>query len=184
MTTIFPPVDAPEKEGYSFKGYFTEKDGKGKQIYNEFMATDIVYTYDDDITLYAYWMDDVPPQLTFTADYDIWTKNEVTLTAEAFDYGRGLRELKIFRLNIDESENEVAKISKNGEKELILTCKNTREGIVRYRAIAVDLDGNTVKAYAVAYYDTKAPIGLLTEVKDNFGKMKLKFDVTDMNTGV
>lgn len=50
-----PWAAAPERPGYEFKGYYTEKDGKGTQYYSADMNSRIT-AYDASCTeLYAYW---------------------------------------------------------------------------------------------------------------------------------
>lgn len=61
--SVYPVADAPVRAGYSFKGYFTEKNGAGTMIYTETMSSDTTFKETKDTTLYAYWEDDVTPIL-------------------------------------------------------------------------------------------------------------------------
>ena len=181
---LFPVnATAPQKKGFSFQGYYTEKQGFGIQIYNSCMATEQQYTYDRDITLFAYWMDDICPELSFTANYSTWTKKEITLSAKASDYGSGLSELMIYKLNPDGTENKVAQVSGDGDKELEIVYTNEEIGITRYRAVAVDQNGYSKEAYAVTYYDVMAPTGTMVEKQDDFGKFYFEIDITDIDIG-
>lgn len=181
---VFPIADAPVWEGYSFKGYFTEPGGKGTKVYNEFMASDMIYTYARNITVYAYWEDDVAPLLTFTADHDTWTNQKVTVTAESYDYGSGLSSLTIYQIGAGNSLTPVATATNlNGLKVKTLSFANTQEGIVRYKAIATDMEGNAVESYTVVYYDITAPSGTIVDSKVEDGKFYFEIDITDIDTG-
>lgn len=180
---LFPTAKAPNRDGYSFQGYYTETNGLGEGIYNKFMATDIVYDYVQDLTLYAHWTDDVAPALTFNADYDTWTNQKITLTAKAQDNGSGLKSLLIYQVNGDGTESLVAQKNGTGETEVTVQYTNETEGITRYRAVTEDMEGNTAENYCVAYYDIVAPDGMLVEKDDSFGKFKLELDITDIDIG-
>lgn len=180
---LFPTAKAPNRDGYSFQGYYTETNGLGEGIYNKFMATDTYYTYDHDVTVYAHWLDDVPPGLTFTANYDSWTNKQIVLTAEAEDAGSGLRQVCIYLVNADGSESLVAQKCGTTEAELTAEFTNETVGITRYRAIAEDMEGNIAESYCVAYYDITAPTGTVMEVDESFGKFKLELDITDIDIG-
>ena len=180
---LFPTAKAPNRDGYSFQGYYTETNGLGEGIYNKFMATDIVYDYVQDLTLYAHWTDDVAPALTFNADYDTWTNQKITLTAKAQDNGSGLKSLLIYQVNGDGTESLVAQKNGTGETELTVQYTNETEGITRYRAVTEDMEGNTAENYCVAYYDIVAPDGMLVEKDESFGKFKLELDITDIDIG-
>lgn len=180
---LFPTAKAPIKDGASFQGYYTKPNGQGECIYNKFMATDTYYTYDHDVTVYAHWLDDVPPGLTFTANYDSWTNKQIVLTAEAEDAGSGLRQVCIYLVNADGSESLVAQKCGTTEAELTAEFTNETVGITRYRAIAEDMEGNIAESYCVAYYDITAPTGTVMEVDESFGKFKLELDITDIDIG-
>lgn len=54
-------IEKPEKEGYIFKGYFTQKNGKGKQYVNESGAfINQLWTLVGPHTLYALWEEKAP----------------------------------------------------------------------------------------------------------------------------
>lgn len=50
-----PEAEMPTRTGYTFKGYFTEEEGKGTQYYNEDGTSAKAWDVDDEITLYASW---------------------------------------------------------------------------------------------------------------------------------
>lgn len=58
-----PPKEAPTKQNYIFKGFFTEKNGGGIQYYDENMASVRNWDIAQDCTLYAYWVG-VPSTVT------------------------------------------------------------------------------------------------------------------------
>lgn len=50
-----PVIALPDKPGYIFGGYFSEKNGGGTKYYNEDCTSSITYKQTEGITLYAYW---------------------------------------------------------------------------------------------------------------------------------
>ena len=56
---VFPTVEVPTREGYTFGGYFSAADGKGVKYYNADGTGAAVYTANSDITLYALWIQEV-----------------------------------------------------------------------------------------------------------------------------
>lgn len=50
-----PMATAPTREGYTFKGYYTKKNGGGDKYYNEDMSSARNWDIASDRTLYAYW---------------------------------------------------------------------------------------------------------------------------------
>ena len=59
-----PPASAPKRNGFEFKGYYTERNGNGTKFYNEFMYSDILYKSTEDTQLYAYWVDNYAPEIS------------------------------------------------------------------------------------------------------------------------
>lgn len=62
-----PEAIAPERAGYTFKGYFEEPDGEGRQYYSATMTPTYVYNAADDLTMYAYW-EAISYQITYTVN--------------------------------------------------------------------------------------------------------------------
>ena len=181
---LFPAADAPEKEGYSFMGYYTEENGNGEQIYSSFMATDKKYTYLGDVTLYAYWIDDTAPNVSLSVDIAGWTNQEVTLTVKAYDYGEGLSDVKLYRVHEDGTESLIkASDGLNGKVEETLKYVNTSEGVIRYKAVATDREGNTAESYNTVYYDITAPTGSNIVFEKDGNIFNIELDVTDINPG-
>lgn len=162
---VIPVADAPVKTGYSFKGYYTGKNGTGEKYYNEYMAPDMdsnpdnTYKLLTDLTLYAYWVDDSAPAVTLNVSIEGWTNRMITLTADAFDYGTGLKSVRIYR----GSELVALADDLNGVVRKQITFDNTTEGAVTYKAVAVDVNGNEAECYAVVKYDITPPKGTITE---------------------
>lgn len=179
----YPQADAPVREGYSFKGYFTEKGGKGTAVYNEFMVSELTFTYLNGITLYAHWVDDVLPEVNLETTHEKWTNDTVGLTASASDFGSGLDSLFIYRIEADGSLTCVAKAQNlNGVKVKELTFNNSTEGVIRYKAVATDMAGNVAESYNTVYYDITAPSGEVT-ANINGTTFYFQVDATDINTG-
>ena len=182
---VLPAAGGPVRTGYSFKGYYTEPGGKGELYYNEFMSPVTqdgelrVYTALSDMTLYAYWIDESAPELYFVSSTTKWTNREITLTATAVEYGIGLSSLTIYQ-----GDTPVAqKTNLNGATTCVLDYINDVEGVTNYKAVAVDLNGNTVEAYLTTKYDITPPSGeILDFVMDEDG-IRITVDVTDINTG-
>lgn len=183
--SVYPmeKVTAPVKEGYRFMGYFTETNGAGEMIYNEFMSADKIYQEITDQTLYAHWIDDVPPEVTLSSK-DVWTNQEITLEATCSDLGSGLKSVAIYLVDEDGKETLVAEESNlDGIKLKEISFLNQTEGVIRYKAVATDMEGNTKESYNTALYDITAPTGEVIMVQKNGDTFYIEVDVTDINTG-
>ena len=182
----YPIASAPKRGTYVFKGYYTQTNGGGTLIYDMYMNTTQKYTLTNNQTLYAYWVDEEAPTINLLLDYDTWTNKEVTLTANASDYGSGLSSVFIYLLNDDGSLSSspvVSATNLNGATSKKLTFINKTEGVIRYKAIATDMHGLTSECINVVYYDKTAPTGTLVEGGKNGDIFELEFDITDINTG-
>ena len=181
---ILPAADAPQRVGFTFKGYYTGTNGTGTKYYDEFVNTSIVYQQLKNLTLYAYWEDTFAPDITLNVSTGKWTKDPVTLTAYVVDNGVGLAGVEIYLINQDGSLTLVADATGlNGTKLKELTFVNTKEGVVRYKAVATDLNGNKSESYNTVYYDTKAPTGSVIEFDVNGTIFDIIIDITDISTG-
>lgn len=177
-----PLADAPIKTGFSFKGYYSQPDKNGTLYYNEFMASDIIYQTDANITLYAYWLDDILPDVYLNIDKNDWTNQAISLSVNAYDYGMGLDHVKIYKIELDGSTSLVAEENDlNGIHSTSLSFVNTIEGITRYKAVATDLNGNISESYNVAYYDTQSPTGDYVETSQDGTTFHFKIHVTDIH---
>ena len=184
--SLVPSADAPIRSGYTFKGYWTEKNGKGVMYYNENMASDTVYKETKNITLYAYWVDESAPTIELYSNTDRWINSRAYITAKTKDVGTGLSSFVVYKM--DNTTGVFSPIygdgvNLNGSKdEIVFTYDNTTEGSIRYKAVATDIAGNTAEAYCVVLYDVTAPIGRnLGSDFSNRGRILINIDVTDSN---
>lgn len=178
----FPKADRSVKEGYTFKGYYTQKDGKGIQHYNEHMASSGIYPYTSDITLYACWVDETCPDVTLSVTFKSWTNQPVHLNAKASDKGVGLKSLIIYRIAEDGTLTAVAANTNcNGASTAILSYTNPTEGIIRYKAVATDRNNQTAECYQVVYYDITPPRGEVTQKIINGTSVFFEVNVTDVH---
>lgn len=92
-----PSIDIPSKVGYTFNGYFTERNGKGTKYYCNNGNSTHLYDFDSDITLYAYWVanaysitlnaeDELNGQNTINVRYDETINNLPTLTKTGYNF--------------------------------------------------------------------------------------------------
>ena len=99
MTTSINAITKPSKTGYTFKGYYIKENGQGDQIINEngYITDKITNTtYTANITLYAYYKDDIKPTLTLTnSSNGNWTNKDVTITLNGADSGSGIKEYQL-----------------------------------------------------------------------------------------
>ncbi len=90
-----PYAEAPSRTGYSFKGYYTEKNGNGTCYYDENMSGQLKYMLERDLTLYAHWVDDIAPTVTAVATPDTWSNGirgygtGIDVIITAYDKGTG-----------------------------------------------------------------------------------------------
>ncbi|MBQ2706288.1 MAG: InlB B-repeat-containing protein [Agathobacter sp.] len=171
---VFPAADAPYRPGYSFKGYFTEPDGHGEQYYNEFMSTDVICKLEvANITLYAHWVDETAPVVKLGATTDSWTDGKdangqpdpLKITVYASDSGVGLARIELYQEGVAEPVAVQEMPNEKSDESVIYT--NVKEGVVTYKAVAYDKNGNRVEAYKSVKYDTQAPIRIkVNEQKD------------------
>lgn len=180
--TYFPKASPPIREGYTFKGYYTKPNGQGTQYYNEHMACDKIYLFAENISLYAYWVDTTSPTIELKSDSDHWTNQKITLTATAIDTGQGLKNIQLYTLD-DNNNMTLVSEQKNcsGSMEETLVYENSTEGVVRYKAVATDLAGNTAEAYHVVYYDVTAPKGDTIDAQTSGTFHSFQFHITDIN---
>lgn len=181
--SIVPMAQAPGRVGYTFRGYYTQPQGKGAMYYDGHMNSNVIYRELRDITLYAHWVDDTPPMmygndapdalslLKFTSsparvevaipNLDRWVTDWVSgkgnvLDASAQDLGSGLSAMYIYL----GSDRMAAKTGLGGTTAVTrLNYVNTREGQTIYRAEAFDVSGNRTERHLTVKYDSQAPVG-------------------------
>lgn len=174
---VLPFAEAPVKQGLSFKGYYTKPNGQGIMYYNEFMASDTIYQTDGDLTLYAYWVDETPPEAYLTASNNEWTNRTITLNASATDYGSGLSSVQLYQDGVLVANYQ----NLNGAMNKTFTFANNKEGVVLYLLVATDMSGNAVEVQRPVYYDIKAPVGTITYRFVNGNGVFFRANVTDIN---
>lgn len=174
---VLPFAEAPVKQGSSFKGYYTKPNGQGIMYYNEFMASDTIYQTDGDLTLYAYWVDETPPEAYLTASNNEWTNRTITLNASATDYGSGLSSVQLYQDGVLVANYQ----NLNGAINKTFTFANNKEGVVLYLLVATDMSGNAVEVQRPVYYDIKAPVGTITYRSVNGNGVFFRANVTDIN---
>lgn len=67
---LLPPVDAPVRTGYTFKGYYSKPNGQGERFYYEDMGSSYIWESEENITIFAYWevQRDYPFKITYDLD--------------------------------------------------------------------------------------------------------------------
>lgn len=151
-------LSCPDRTGWSFKGYYTEPGGKGNMLYNESMGPVGTCYFEDDITVYAYWVDDILPTVTAKA-FNGWTNQPVTVTIRMQDKGSGL-DASECKVTMDGKEIGWNKAFSDGAiTEITTTPVCSTEGIHIFEATATDMWGNVSSAMTVVYYDITAPKG-------------------------
>ena len=83
MKTDANMITVPSKDGgYEFGGYYTSKNGGGKQLIKStgyITSSFKVSSYSKDMKLYAYWIDNSKPTGTITSTNNVASKQTVTL---------------------------------------------------------------------------------------------------------
>lgn len=182
LNKILPYAEAPSKTGYTFSGYYIDDNGTAKEVYDKYMVPKMIYPYTKETTASAKWVDEEPPTLRFeSAHGSKWTNIPDVLTAIAEDSGSGIATVKIYRVNDDNTETEVATVSANGVSSKSLVYSNNVQGITRYKAVATDKAGNQKIVYIVSYYDIIPPTGEQVEVTVNGTAFIIEFNVTDID---
>ena len=182
----YPMAGAPKRGAYTFMGYYTQEKGNGTLVYDMYMNSSQKYTLTTNQTLYAYWVDETAPTINLLTDYKTWTNKDITLTANASDYGSGLSSVHIYLLNDDGSisASPVASATNlNGVPSTQLEFVNKLEGVIRYKAIATDMEGHTSESVNVVYYDITPPSGTLISGGKDGDVFEFEFDITDINPG-
>jgi len=127
--------------GYSFKNWNTNRLGTGTAY-----TSNVSVTLSNDLTLYAFYVDDVIPTGTINVTPTSWADMDGTVIITALDEGSGLKRIDLYRHNLVNGENRiVATYNYNGENEPV---KNTfiqkDEGEFIFIAKVYDKDGNVL----------------------------------------
>lgn len=176
---LLPLANAPVRNGYTFQGYYDQKDGKGNLYYNEFMATDRIYQTDGNLTLYAYWSDETPPVTGLSVSTREWTNRSagIEVTGSAVDVGRGLDRVELYCGNTLVSQ----KTGLNGAKSAAVTYYHRTEGVYQYRVVAYDTEGNVSESYEAVKYDITKPTGTYSVTSGDVYNFSIQVDATDYN---
>ena len=188
-----PEVPPPTRKGYSFKGYFTGKNGTGTKYYDEKMNGQLLYTEKKSITLYAYWVDETPPTVKmWSMPTSEWTrgldnatlkKRCVNVKFEAEDDGDGLASVTLYKGDaVDKNKVVTTYANLGGVTEYANVYAHSIEGTQEYTIQAVDKAGNTAVARTVVRLDVTPPKGTVKKETFDSENMTLKIDelfVTD-----
>lgn len=153
---VFPDKDkdnhslvAPTVEGKTFIGYYYKgRDGVEVQIYDAHMCSSKIYTYTEDIWLYAKYEDMTAPTIRIATNMDWYSaalNGALPITVYAQDSGSGLAsvEFEIKGVTTNLSGNFTAGMT----TQFIGTAYTSAEGVYQVKATATDKAGNT--SYAV-----------------------------------
>ncbi len=174
-----PKLAAPIREGYEFRGYFTEKNGRGTVYYSDGMAPMRRYQERQDRTIYAYWVDRTAPEAALTAEPAGWSRQSggVKLTVAASDRGSGLSMVELYQDGVRVAQ----KTGLGGAKQHTLVYYDQMEGALPFQAVVTDLAGNQSEARTAGYYDVTPPKGQVVEGAEHFSgtSLEVEFFVTD-----
>lgn len=180
---LLPEAVAPLRSGFTFLGYYMDEACKQDLYYSKHMACEKEYFIDGDSTLYAKWIDDIPPIVTIAAETEHWTNSAdgIAITISATDLGTGLDYVEVYMGDtLVETINGL-----DGGKEKTFSITHTTEGVFRYKAVAVDKEGNSSEAYANCRYDIKAPekitMDVTNETLEELEDFRIIVEITDYN---
>ena len=186
-------LPVPTRTGYTFRGWYTEAEGKGTEV-NAGTTVTTAFAH----TLHAHWKDETPPNQPVLQDGVTlpagWTNTQDKIPLKLYD---GVRVVKLL-VSIDGSQTyeEVSGFSNNEAGSVNYEYK-VQSGEHTYQFKAVDAAGNVSVAsalFTVKLDQTKPVIGTLTyddAVHTNLwhwiiGKksMVVHVPVTDTGSGV
>lgn len=167
---------APVRKGFTFKGYYTGQNGTGTMYFNEYMNTDKRYELTSNLTLYAYWVDDIMPTGNLEVPFD-WTNdtNGVKVDVSTKDDGNGLLTTVLNR------EDELGDVRISGSSTALggrltyaFTHYNTKEGIYVYRLTYSDVSNSSkiFTLYKTSKYDKTAPTGSILADRTNITNIR------------
>ena len=149
---------APIRDGYTFKGYYTQPNGAGVQVYTQTMCPTafLCNVPSGSQTLYAYWVDDIAPQIFITPESLAWYNGGADtifqVKIDASDAGSGIAKIE-YRVD----DGAVSTVTYNGEDKVSTGFDITTEGIQTITATAYDKAGNYTTTMCTIYYDKTAP---------------------------
>lgn len=180
---LLPEAVAPLRNGFTFFGYYMDKECENDRYYSRHMAGEKEYFIEGDSVLYAKWIDNIPPIVTIAAETEEWTNKAggITITVTAMDLGTGLDYIELYR------DNTLLQTvtGLNGITEKTFTVKHTKEGVFRYKAVAFDKEGNSAEAYVNCKYDIQAPqkitMNVTNKTVEELKNFHIEVEVTDYN---
>ena len=119
------PFTRPEREGYSFFGWYTEEDGQGEK-YTQYYDS-------EDIVLHAYWND---PYAEFVPGYEFSSKMNDLIYGPEYDYDHPAKyfrkaTLEEYNLAKDMIESDA---DENGNNKHIISSENTGDLIYAWKS--------------------------------------------------
>ena len=165
-----PEATLPSKPGFTFKGFYTEKEGKGTQYYNNVMVSQRKSPFTSNMTLYAYWLDENKPSAVIEMESSTWTNSgdntaigqngdgvyKVTFNAQ--DIASGINTMEIYRENDNGTFNLIKTVQGYGNRNVTYVYDETEEGATRFKVKTTDMSGNvSAEYYATCYYDKSSP---------------------------
>lgn len=164
---VFPDKDkdnhslvAPTVDGKTFIGYYyKDADGVEVQIYDAHMCSSKIYTYTEDIWLYAKYEDMTAPTIRIATNMDWYSaalNGALPITVYAQDSGSGLAsvEFEIKGVKTNLSGDFTAGMT----TQFIGTAYASEEGVYQVKATATDKVGNTSYTVCTIKIDNTAPV--------------------------
>ena len=126
----YPKISKPKRDGYTFEGWYDAKEGGNKVELNN-----ASYKIQEDITLYAHWIDNIKPQKFTISVENLTTEGFSMNLSRQIDLGTGIADVKYYVNDTTsgstyQTSNEVSGLSKDMTKyvwaELTDKAGNTR----------------------------------------------------------
>lgn len=186
------------RDGYVFGGWNTSPDGTGEYVWNDKGEStgaywkDGVWKYPDNLTVYAVWLDRIPPALTVSGEgTDGWV-HSVSITISAEDNESGLWADNEYVYSLSDSETETDGEWKRYTPGQGFVMGGELTGIYYLHVKAVydnqknPSDGSGGHVYGPYLFDNEGPD--LSAVMNNYGwytgASDISFAVADAQSGI
>lgn len=151
-------VNVPEKDGYAFYGFFSERNARGVKYFDENgkMPEDISFTADTPRKLYAAWMKLSSAKIHIDDELTVDSLNSVKYTSKravGIDVNK-LIDLRYTKMQVDISVNVLAEV-KGAGRELKLLIDNKTE----WERTNIDLQNTDLQTY---YYSATLDLSKFT----------------------
>ena len=151
-------VNVPEKDGYAFYGFFSERNARGVKYFDENgkMPEDISFTEDTPRKLYAAWMKLSSAKIHIDDELTVDSLNSVKYTSKravGIDVNK-LIDLRYTKMQVDISVNVLAEV-KGAGRELKLLIDNKTE----WERTNIDLQNTDLQTY---YYSATLDLSKFT----------------------